>query len=271
MAPKAPQTGNTKQSAPRINACKRWCLTYFSENGSDGAIILEEIFKKLNANYILGRECCPTTGKVHIQGYVEFKSKMRPLENHDLKKLNAHWEKAKGNRQDNIVYCSKENKYITNIPIKKPIIDPLMGKEMKPFQKDITNLIHTEPDDRTIFWYWDEQGKTGKTSIAKHLCIKYPNQVLFVNGAGKDVKYAVSEFVNNEDNDLQMIIFYFTRSVEGFISYEAIESCKDGILFNNKYESKMCIFNCPHVVCMANFEPDTERLSIDRWKIVNVN
>lgn len=270
MAPTAPQTGNTKQSATRINASKRWCLTYFYDNGSDGAVILENILKPLKANYILGRECCPTTGKVHIQGYVEFLSKIRPLENKDLKNLNIHWEKCKGNRQDNIVYCSKENNYITNIKVKRPIQDPLHNKTLKPFQLDIVNMLQEDINDRVIHWYWDEQGKTGKTSIAKHLCINNPNNILFVNGAGKDVKYAVSEFVSNEENDLLMVIFYFTRSVEGYISYEAIESVKDGILFNNKYESKMSIFNCPHVICMANFEPDMDRLSIDRWNIVRI-
>ena len=132
-------------------------------------------------------------------------------------------------------------------------------------------MLSEEPDNRSIYWYWDEIGNTGKTSLAKHLCINFPNQILFVNGAGKDIKYAVSEFVANEDNNLKMVIFYFTRSIENFISYEAIESVKDGILFNNKYESKMCIFNCPHIICFANFEPDYNTLSNDRWKVIKVD
>lgn len=267
----APQTGNTKQSASRINASKRWSFTYFAKDGSDGYDILLNEFKKLNANYIIGKEVCPTTGNEHLQGYVEFGSKLRPLENRIFKNLKIHWEKSKGNRNDNIIYCSKDNNFISTFIVKKPLVDPLAGFTLKEFQRNVINMLSEEPDNRSIYWYWDEIGNTGKTSLAKHLCINYPNQILFVNGAGKDIKYAVSEFVANEDNDLKMVIFYFTRSIENFISYEAIESVKDGILFNNKYESKMCIFNCPHIICFANFEPDYNTLSNDRWKVIKVD
>lgn len=271
MAPLAPEAGNTKQLPQRISASKRWSFTYFYEKGSNGYDLLIEEFKKINANYIIGKEVCPTTGKEHLQGYVEFADKIRPLENGNFKKLKIHWEKSKGNRNDNIIYCSKENNYISTFIMKKPLIDPLAGFKLRPFQKKVIDLISEEPNNRTIHWFWDDNGNSGKTSLAKHLCIHYPNSVLFVNGAGKDIKYAVSEFISNEDNYLKICIFYFTRSVENFISYEAIESVKDGIVFNTKYESKMSIFNSPHVVCMANFEPDYSSLSADRWNVSKVD
>ena len=58
----------------------------------------------------------------------------------------------------------------------------------------------------------------------------------------------------------------FTRSQEQFVSYQAIEEVKNGILFNNKYEAKMVVFNNPHVVVFSNFEPDYKALSSDRIK-----
>ncbi|QBX89268.1 replication associated protein [Apis mellifera virus-6] len=270
MAPLAPEAGNTKQlPTNRINASKRWSFTFFEENGSNGYNILEEELKKIGCDYILGKETCPNTGKKHIQGYVEFNSKIRPLENKTLKSLKIHWEKSNGDRQSNINYCSKEGNFFSTFFVKRPLIDPLKGKTLRPFQQKIVDLVN-EFNDRKIYWFWDENGNTGKTSIAKHLCINYPNKILFVSGKSNDIKYAVKEFCSNPNNDLYMCIFYFTRTVEDFISYEAIESIKDGILFGGKYESGMCVFNNPQIICLANFEPNKDTLSLDRWNIVNI-
>lgn len=57
---------------------------------------------------ILGNEKGKKKETPHLQGYVEFKN-ARTF--NQVKKLlpRAHIEKAKGNRQQNIDYCSKEN------------------------------------------------------------------------------------------------------------------------------------------------------------------
>ena len=36
------------------------------------------------------------------------------------------------------------------------------------------------------------------------------------------------------------------------------------------YESKMKVFDPPHVICFANFEPKREAMSADRWAIVDL-
>ena len=51
------------------------------------------------------------------------------------------------------------------------------------------------------------------------------------------------------------------------MSYSAIESLKDGLLFSGKYEGGVKLFPPPHVVIFANFLPDMTKLSIDRWDI----
>ena len=41
------------------------------------------------------------------------------------------------------------------------------------WQEDIVNVVHKEPDERTIPWYWSESGNGGKTSFQKFMCVHY--------------------------------------------------------------------------------------------------
>lgn len=58
---------------------------------------------------IYGFETCPKTGTPHLQGYVVWNCVKRLS---TLKRLNnrVHWEVAKGNHEQNIRYCSKEDR-----------------------------------------------------------------------------------------------------------------------------------------------------------------
>lgn len=62
-------------------------------------------------------EICPDTGKLHLQGYVEFKA---PKSLGQLKKIDAkaHWEKRKGTPDEARAYCMKSD---TRIDGCKPI------------------------------------------------------------------------------------------------------------------------------------------------------
>jgi len=57
---------------------------------------------------IYQKERCPDTGRMHLQGYVVFVSNQRldPA----LKRIHAtaHWERRRGNHEQAIAYCSKE-------------------------------------------------------------------------------------------------------------------------------------------------------------------
>lgn len=150
---------------------------------------------------------------------------------------------------------------------KREIKNPMQGKVLKEWQLEINSLIEEEADDRTINWYYDFEGGQGKTTWCKGLCIERPNEVLYLSGKGTDVKYGVKTFIDNEENDLKVCIFDFTRTTENYISYEALEAIKNGLFYNSKYESEMVVFNAPHVIVFANFEPDVNKLSKDRWRI----
>lgn len=259
--------GNTNspsvtQKAPKQH--RRWCFTLNNP----------EVDKVDRLLYILPDHCQAyifslekgASGTQHYQGYLEFKNgktlggcvKLIPR---------AHFEVAKGTRDDNIKYCSKaplQGPWRHGLP--EPVEDPI--NQMRPWQAEAVEIYKSKPDNRTIHWYWEESGGIGKTSLAKHLCLK--GDCLFVSGKASDVKYAVAEWVNS-GKPLKAVIFGLPRCREGYVDYAALEEVKDGIFFNNKYEAKMVIFPAVHVFVFANFAPNLHNLSLDRWTVHDLN
>ncbi len=169
--------------------------------------------------------------------------------------------------KESIKYCQKmdtrkDGPWAKDIQIERQLI---LIKIMKPWQQKILDLIQQEPDDRTINWFWEEKGAVGKTALSRYICAKH--NAIILSGKGKDCLYAISEW---KDKDDLIVIFDFSRTTEEFISYSAIEKIKDASFFSGKYESKMCLYNPPHVICFGNFRPDINALSKDRWNIVHL-
>lgn len=186
--------------------------------------------------------------------------------------VGAHIEHAK-NWFACEAYCKKSETAVagtqeSTVKTRKPVRDPLEGKSLRPIQSKIMRILGGEPDDRTINWVVDYAGNSGKTCLAKHLCLTNPESTLYVSGKASDIKYGVYTFL--QKFELEVLLIDLTRSVEGFVSYQAIEECKNGIFYNTKYESGMCCFNPPHIVVFANFAPETHKLSADRWNILDV-
>jgi len=153
-------------------------------------------------------------------------------------------------------YCKKDDtrtgKRITNaIAIK----NPLEGLELRPFQKTIMDILSTEPDNRTIHWFWEETGCVGKTTLCKHICLTNENAI-FVNGKAADMKCAVAELVKKKQPP-KIILLGLPRTTEDYSGslYQGLEELKDGIFFSGKYESGMVMMDPPHVIVFANWPP----------------
>ena len=97
--------GNTISPSPcQISPAKRWCFTlnnYTEEDLSSIKSVFEVECDLIVVGMEEGKEGTP-----HLQGYVEFKRKLRPLSlglNRGI-----HWEKSKGTRKQNFDYCRKQ-------------------------------------------------------------------------------------------------------------------------------------------------------------------
>jgi len=201
-------------------------------------------------------------GTPHLQGYFELKTKGRPIEL--FKNNRIHFEKAKGTREQNNIYCSKEDNIIISIGRPKPI---KIIQTLYDWQKKIEDLILTEPDDRKIYWFYEQKGGIGKSQFIKYCAVKH--KVLFTSGG----KYSdiMNLVFNSNMDETTCVMFDIPRANEGHISYAALESIKNGMVCNTKYETGVKLFNSPHIICFANFLPETpEKLSADRWIITNL-
>ena len=88
-------------------------------------------------------------GTPHLQGYVEKRTgRFRPIPKFQVVRNNdvnaIHFERARGSRTENWTYCSKDNKYITNI--KRPTMSYYKSKQIWAETKGIANETYTRAD-----------------------------------------------------------------------------------------------------------------------------
>lgn len=263
--------GNTKLQPKSFRSL---FFTYNNYSEAEKADILLWLKSRKNMSYIFQEET-GENGTPHLQGVFKSGSSI----NFDtLKKKfpKVHWEVTK-TWKDAVAYCSKEETrtgliyHSDDIVLKKPLIDPLHGLELYEWQSKILTLLETEPDNRSIYWYWDDEGNIGKSSLVKHIYLKYRNSVIIANGKGTDVRNQINRHINEEGKEILVAILDISRSVENYVSYEVIEQIKNGLMYSGKYEGGICVFNPPHVIIFANFEPDYSALSADRWKVTNLS
>lgn len=260
--PSVPTAGGNTKPLREVSPAKKWVTTIFCDPKIEN--FLEEIIKLFSLHcdkWGIGEETCPSTGKKHLQCWLEFAKKNRPK---TVFKTNWHWEVMKGTIEDSIKYCSKEGKYHTNYtPFK--LKDPLEGKELYYWQKEVMEIVSKEPDDRKIYWFYDREGNCGKSSLCKHLAINKKAHI--IDGKPEDVYYVLA---NEKPENIKCVILDLPRSTEGHIRYDMIEKIKNGMFLSGKYESKCVLYNPPHLFIFANFAPtmkDIVSVSKDRWDI----
>lgn len=251
--------GNTKQVSP----ARKWCFTYNNYEESDVECI-QKILSK-NDIYVVGREV-GACGTPHLQGYIHFKIKCRPMSIFKHDKM--HWEKCKGSEAQNIAYCSKEGNFVTNIPELVPFI--VKVEKMWGWQLNVIKIIEAIADARKIYWFWEPTGKMGKSALCKYLCVRHG--ALMVCGSAKDMKCGIQKWMeNNKGREPKIILIDLPRSIDtDYISYSGLEEIKNGCFFSPKFEGGMCLYNPPHVIVFANERPVEDKLSSDRWEIERV-
>lgn len=258
--------GNTRPN-PRGMRSRKWCFT-LNNYSKEEIEHLQNIFDT-NTQYVLGYEI-GENGTPHIQGYVEFKNGVS-FESMKKKIPRAHIEKTRGSTKQNFDYCSKDGNFDSNIEfltfrekLAKKCLKSYENVVWKDWQQEILNIKN---DNRTIHWYWDEKGNSGKSYIAKYLALT--KKIVLCEGRKVDIFNQVNICIENE-TEPEFILCDIPRTNMDYINYGALEKLKDGLLYSGKYEGGICIFPPPIVVCLANEPPDESALSPDRWHIVNI-
>ena len=257
--------GNTIPGAKkqRESTSKYWCFTFNNYCESD-VVELVNVFKSFDLKYIFGEEV-GKEGTPHLQGYIESK---KPIRWSGLRLPNKiHWEKRRGTREQNLVYCTKENGPVhTNMKIPRPIEMPILTGWQTMLKETI--FAH-EPVKRKIYWIWSRSGERGKSSMVRYMAM---NDALVCSGKAADMKYLIVKWKETHGDYPEHVVFDVPRSMENFLSYQGIEEIKNGVFASTKYECEMVVMNQPNVYIFANFPPDmnNEVMSQDRFVIWDV-
>lgn len=220
-------------------------------------------------------EKAPGTGTLHFQGGAEWSSQMRGstltkrFKGIWLDKL-MDWSMAYGRKTESRV----DGPWAFGCVIPRPILFVERDK-MYPWQAELFDRLK-EPclEDRKVLWVWERDGCRGKSSLIKSLQVELgADSVLSLGGDEKDIMFAIRAIVKPQKGpqtaDLRVVAFDFERGHH--VPYDAFGPIKNGSIFSPKYESCNVLFSPVHVVCFANFPPDMDRISADRWEIIDLN
>lgn len=267
--------GNTMNSSAITKASKTQCPQLmhwgftFNNYRVEDIETLETFFKEKCEKFCFQEEIGKETGTPHLQGVISMKKRARWTEFGLPKQIN--WKKVKDVTAA-YKYCSKEDtrngRTITKnfkLPVKLRILQP---SQLYKWQLEILKIIDNEPDERSVYWFWSLSGGVGKSSFAKFL-VHTRNCVFIDEGRKADIMKTIMDA--DMDRDKCVVIFDIPRDNGNNVSYKSIESIKNGMIFSSKYESGQKLFNSPHVICFANEEPKYKALSLDRWKVCDID
>ncbi len=144
----------------------------------------------------------------------------------------------------------------------------VVSRPTQKWQEGIMKILDEECKEtsRTIHWYWEPLGKTGKSHLCKYLCLH--KGALILSGKSADMKHGVVKFQLDTGDWPSIILLDIPRSSRNFMAWSALEEIKNECFYSSKYEGGMCVMPVPHLVCFANSPPDDDIMSRDRWNTI---
>jgi len=125
------------------------------------------------------------------------------------------------------------------------------------------------PSDRSIIWYYDYVGNTGKTMMSTYLEDNKDALVLHQMGGARDCATLMQNALDQGWKG-NVIIVDLPRAAEDKAIYEPLEALKNGRMTAIKYNGGRVKWWKCHVVVMSNFRPDRSKLSEDRLDERNI-
>lgn len=279
------EKGNTEMTfSAEMNPRSRTCAYFFTFNNykthgmvSGHTDICEHIarrFIEMGCKYIFQEEVGKETGTPHLQGYVNLGDKKRRWTEFKLPKQ-ISWRCVR----DHLAcqrYCCKEDtragKIYHNMPLPQPVYTMKMLDEdqLYDWQRRIIETIKTEPDNRSIWWYYEPKGGAGKSTFCKYLHMKY--NALCVSGKFEGVCQMIAKRYQSTGQYPTLVVVDIPRSIDtAYVSFQSLEKIKDGYVTSSKYETLEMCFPSPHLIVFSNALPDIDKCSMDRWKIRMIN
>lgn len=284
--------GNTNSSSTinavkRQNGAKRWTFTWnnYSQNW---VALLAPVFE--GCTFGIGSEEVGESGTPHIQGYVEFASKVRPIGYRGCPK-EVHWgddkgKPARGTRLQNVMYCRKQNLLWFSGPDandeeRRPHTEyfgterwrpprDLPKIELRGWQEEVRRLAEAPVQQRKIYWFWSSRRGIGKSDAVRWLATE---GALVTGGGAKDMKYLICKYKEKNGDYPETIAMDVPCSMQGFVSYAGIEEVVNGVFASTKYECEPVIMPYARFFLFANFPPalDNVDMSANRFVVFDID
>ncbi len=173
----------------------------------------------------------------------------------------GEWDKIQEDFPD---YYIKHHTSLKRIHQESKVVEPYeFPHPFRDWQRRCLELLD-KADDRSIIWFYDAPGNSGKSTFLKWLAVR-PTAFYLDGGKKQD-----NIFLLREHHTLLLIDL--PRHAKDFVPYSTMETFKNGIWTSTKYEGNRVHRQLPgSVVVVANFLPDVTKLSMDRWDIYNIN
>jgi hypothetical protein len=144
----------------------------------------------------------------------------------------------------------------------------MSGTSLRTWQTELLSLVNASPQPRKIHWWWEARGNVGKSFMARYLALTC-NSVTCQMMKKADLLHMLTKTLPMK----RCVVFDLTRSCEdGAVSvvYEVLEMLSNGYICSGKYDSQNMWIQPLHLIVFANFEPDRNAMSEDRWDVHHI-
>nr|AOV86263.1 putative rep protein [uncultured virus] len=235
---------------------------------------LKTFLKDYCKKWCFQKERAPTTGREHWQGRFSLKLKLRlltlgtTLVNNNI---NMHCTPTSNENRDNMFYVTKSETRIdgpwSDLDINIP--RNLTGaRNWWPWQQYVMDSAAIY-DDRVVDVIIDRHGNIGKTYLTAWMGVRKLARRITVQRDPRDVARSV---MCGDKLPLYFIDLPRATSHQNqHTMYAAIEEIKNGYAYDDRYKFKEEYFDPPRVWVFTNTPPDKKLLSIDRWRLWQVD
>lgn len=249
------------------------CVYDFTSYEIDNREEIKEWLKENTKKWCYQLERGEQGGKLHFQG--RFSLKVKTRESTLLKKLPkyiGHISITSGANKDNEFYVMKVDTRVegpwtdrTDVYVPRQVREI---KKLYPWQQSVIDDADVW-DTRHINIIVDTKGNIGKSILVSWIRAYKIGKKLVYSNDFRDIMRAVLCMGASK-----LYVVDIPRAIKKdklFQLMGALEEIKNGYAYDDRYEFKDIMFDCPNIWVFTNTIPDTELMSQDRWRYWEIN
>ena len=256
------------------SACAVWEIRYSADRMPAASLLalLRPIAKKFVFQLEKG-----DSGYLHYQGRISlFKKRIKPqlLTLFGDSAPNYLMPTVLANKSLDAFYCMKKDTRVGEEIYSDKTEVPTLTRQVREIEKLYPFQQHIVDDakvwnKRTINVVYCPRGNMGKTSLVQWCRANKIGRPLPPVNDAKDLLRIVCCVPTS-----RMYLFDMPRAMKKerlSQFFTAVESIKDGYAYDDRYEFKEKIFDCPNIWIFTNTIPEVDLLSHDRWKLWTIS